>query len=423
MKLNIEIDNVTLDIYSERLKHVVSPLDILKWFSNFDKDEIKIAKDILSNMTVYTTYEIEEILNNSFESLFDKIESNQHLIVHPIGEFGKSGSIITYLFQKTTFYKKNNKKITLLPNIDDFESKAELNYSLVLIDDFIGSGKTIEDYFLLKIKPHTKIFTNIYFVGIAGLEIGLRKIEPYFEEIKIPRSNIFKKIFSSEASYFGYRKHGKYRNLAYKYGVQLNTRTEKKGNKSKFVDALGFENSQALVSFSYGSPNNTLPIIWANKNGWLPLIPRFSIDKVSSARNFRKNISYELSILKEFGSDRLKDNFFSFKIQRGKKTFSSVNHIDFSIYSIIKLSREGFTDVNICQKLGILTNDYENFLIKGKERGIFEHENKLTLLGLELYRDAKRCIKNRKKSFEYEMRENFNIKKIEYIPKQFNGKS
>ena len=140
MKLNIEIDNVTLDIFSERLKHVVSPLDILKWFSNFEKDEIETAKDILSNMTVYTTYEIEEILNNSFYSLFKNIEANQQLIVHPIGEFGKSGSIITYLFQKTTFYKNNYKKITLLPNIDDFESNEELNYSLILIDDFIGSG-------------------------------------------------------------------------------------------------------------------------------------------------------------------------------------------------------------------------------------------------------------------------------------------
>jgi hypothetical protein len=423
MKLNIDIDNVTLDIFSERLKHVVSPLDILKWFSNFEKEEIKIAKDILSNMTVYTTYEIEEILNNSFYTLYKKIKLNKHLIVHPVGEFGKSGSIITYLFQKTAFYKKNHTKITLLPDIAHFEPNENLNYSLILIDDFIGSGKTIEDYYLLNIDSKKLLFDDINFVGVAGLAIGLHKIKPYFNEIKIPPSNIFKKIFSSEASYFGYRKHENHRDLAYKYGIKLSTRTKTTGNKLNYIDALGYENSQALVSFSYGSPNNTLPIIWANKDGWLPLIPRFSTDKISTAKNFRKNISYELSILKEFGSDRLKDNFFSFKIQKGKKIFSSVNHIDFSIYSIIKLSREGFTDISICQKLGILSNDYEDFLTKGKERGIFENGNKLTLLGLELFKDAKKCIENRKKSFEYELKESFNIKKIDYIPKQFNGKS
>lgn len=119
----------------------------------------------------------------------------------------------------------------------------------------------------------------------------------------------------------------------------------------------------------------------------------------------------------------MKDNFFSFRIKKGKKTFSSVNHIDFSIYSIIKLSREGYTDINICQKLGIMSKDYEDFLSIGKERGIFENDNRLTLFGLELFRDAKKCIEKRKKSFEFEMKENFSIKKVNYIPKQFNGKS
>lgn len=433
MKLNIDIDNITLDILSARLKDVVKPLDIIKWLGNFDPKDLDYAKDIISNLTVYTTNEIEEILNDSFNELFKNIGKDERIIVNPIGEFGKSGSMVTYFFQKTTFFKnrRNKSKIDLLQTLDNFKFIKDKNYTLVLLDDFVGSGKTIETYFLEKIETLKPNFRKIYFIGIAGMENGISRISPFFDEVKIPPSNIFRAAFSGKSSFFGYRKYSDHREFAYYYGKQLTSPSKGiKGNllkdnnrELKFLDALGFENSQALVSFAYGSPNNTLPIIWANKDNWIPLIPRFSVDKISSARNFRKNILHELSILKEFGSENIKDNFFSLKIKRGKRIFTSVNRIDFSIYSIIKLSRAGFHPINICQKLGILYKDYESYLQQGKERGIFEVDNKLTLFGMELYSAAKKCIEKRKRTFEYESKELYTIKEINYKPKIFNGRS
>jgi hypothetical protein len=130
-----------------------------------------------------------------------------------------------------------------------------------------------------------------------------------------------------------------------------------------------------------------------------------------------------LSILKEFGNELIRNNFFSLKVKRGNKTFTSVNHIDFSIYSIIKLSREGFTPISICQRLGILYSDYENYLHLGKKRGIFSDADELTLFGLELFQEAKKCISNRKKSTNYENSDPYAIRRLEYIPKTFNGRS
>ena len=433
MKLNIDIDNITLDILSARLKNVVKPLDIIKWLGNFEPKDLDYAKDILSNLTVYTTNEIEEILNDSFNDLFPKIENNQRIIVNSIGEFGKSGSMVTYFLQKTQFHKtkRNNSKTTLLQSLESFEFEKDKKYTLVLLDDFVGSGNTIETYYIETIEKLKHHFEKIFFVGIAGMLNGINRITAIFDDVKIPPSNIFLSAFSNRGSFFGYRKYYNHREFAYKYGKTLTSPSRDEngavltdGNgQPKYADALGYENTQALVSFAYGSPNNTLPIIWANKDGWFPLIPRFSIDKVSSARNFRKNILHELSILKEFGSENIKDNFFSLEITKGNKTFSSVNRIDFSIYSIIKLTRAGFVPINICQKLGIMYKDYEDFLIKGKEKGIFEVDNKLTLFGLELYFDAKRCIEKRKKTFEYELKEHYTIKESNYLPKIFNGKS
>jgi len=433
MKLNIDIDNITLDILSARLKNVVKPLDIIKWLGNFEPKDLDYAKDIISNLTVYTTNEIEEILNDSFNDLFQNIDNDQRIIVNSIGEFGKSGSMVTYFLQKTQFYKnkKNNSKINLLQSIVSFEFEKDKRYTLVLLDDFVGSGNTIETYYYDVIEKFKTHFEKIVFVGIAGMQSGVTRIKPIFNDVKIPPSNIFLSAFSSSGSFFGYRKYYDHREFAYKYGKTLTSPLrDKKGalitdgkGEPKFPDALGYENTQSLVSFAYGSPNNTLPIIWANKDDWFPLIPRFSIDKVSAARTFRKNILHELSILKEFGSENIKDTFFSFEVKKGNKTFTSVNRIDFSIYYIIKLTRAGFVPINICQKLGILYKDYEDFLLKGKERGIFEVDNKLTLFGLELYSDAKRCIEKRRKTFEYELQEHYTINKLNYLPKTFNGKS
>ncbi len=422
--MNIDyIDNTTLDILSTRLKNSVSQLDILKWLNNFEKSELKFAIDILQNLTVFTTFEIEEILNEGLNTIFPTIENEEILVIHPVGNFGKSGSMVSYFLQKTDYHKSNKVKIQFSPDLNTFSFKEGKNYKLLLIDDFVGSGNTIDKYFTKDVLPHSGNFMSINFIGIAGMNSGVKKITPHFSSIHIPNSNIYKKAFSSEASYFGYRKQEKHREFAYKYGILLTGATNKKKSKLKFKNALGYNNSQALVSFSYGSPNNTLPIIWANKNDWFPLLPRFFPNKIDKARKFRKGISSELSILKEFGSENIRENFFSLEVIRGRKTFTSANKIDFTLYAIIKLTRAGVNPNNICQKLGILSKDYEDILDLGKEREIFTNGNNLSLYGLELFQDAKKCIERNKKNLEYETKDIFAVREINYKPKIFNGKS
>lgn len=51
--------------------------------------------------------------------------------------------------------------------------------------------------------------------------------------------------------------------LAFKFGERL----EKN-------HPLGYSNSQSLVVFERSCPNNTLPIIWKEKNKWVPLFRR-----------------------------------------------------------------------------------------------------------------------------------------------------
>ena len=420
MKINLDIDNTTIDVLVTKLKKVVSALDIVKWLNNFDKSEVDYAIAILFNLTVYTVSEIEEVLNNSFSAAFSNIGPNERIVVCPIGKFGKSGSMVSYFFQKTSFFRKNAKKILLLSSLKEIKIAEDFEYQLVLIDDFIGTGGSVEEFHNEEILSHRNKFSKINFIGIAGMDFGVDRIKRCFDKVLIPRSNIFKKAFSGQARFFGYRNHSEYRKIAYRHGNKI---VRPHASKSGKPNALGYENSQSLVSFAYGTPNNTLPIIWANSEGWFPLIPRFSIDRISQAKELRKNISHELSMLKELGSSEIIDIFFTYKIIKGKKVFSLVNKLDFSLYSIVKLMRKGYNSVSICQVLGIFDNDFEQLIKKGVERNLFNIDHSLTEFGLRIYYDAKKCIDKKKIVAKYDDKDYFKINQINYLPKKFNGKS
>lgn len=301
MSFKVNIDSVTLDVISARLKGVVSPYNILQWLANFKESEIKLAIGLLKNLTVFTAGEIEEIYHKGLYEIVRTVPQDQKVAVLPVGVFGKSGSMMTYSLRKTNAYKSNFTRITLCPTSEDLSTLSEDHTCLVLLDDFVGTGKSVADYFQSDVEPYTRQFKQICFLGVAGMIAGKREIEPLFTQLYIPEENIYMKAFSADASYFGYRNHIAYRELAFDYGCKLTKPVGLKSGGQKYMNALGFGNSQALVSFFYGSPNNTLPVFWQGdfgKTKWFPLIPRFSNHKIALARAFRKKLSFELSLFK-----------------------------------------------------------------------------------------------------------------------------
>lgn len=425
MNLTTDIDNITLQILESKLKNTVTQLDIIKWLSNFEPFERKMAIDIAMNLSVFNTFEIEQILDNSFQKAFPLISKKQRIIVLPVGDFGKSGSMIAYYFQKIPFYKryKDSPKVQLVSHLNNSHLENGYDYSLVLIDDFAGSGQSIHKFYEDEISFINQQFSRTLFVGIASMLKAKSFLSKFIDEIHIPESNVFKKAFGRDSHFFGYQNYTRYREFCFDYGKKLTDIKDLKNGSQKYTDALGFENTQALVSFNYGTPNNTLPIIWSSRNGWIPLIPRFSKDKMSVSKEFRKSLSHELALLKEFSSYDVKQQFFTLDINNNQNSFKAVSKIDFSIYGIIRLMRNGHKPPVICQKLGIISSDFDESIKIGKDKGIFNDDGELSDFGLLLYQDAKRTIKYKNQELEYEKSNYFIKKEVEYIPKQFNGRS
>src|SRR5665213_963824 len=262
MPFEVNIDSVTLDILSARMKGVVSPYHILEWLANFKEREIKLAIGFLKNLVVFTPGEIEEIYHHGLIQVLKTVPQNEKIAVLPIGVFGKSGSMMTYLLRKTNAYKTTSPRITLCPKSDELSKLSDDHTCLVLLDDFVGTGKSVTDYFESDIKPNAGRFKQVCFLSVAAMQAGRETIKPLFTHLYIPKEHIYRKAFSADGSYFGYRKHIPYRELAFYYGCKLTKPARLKSGRTKYVNALGYGNSQALVSFFYGSPNNLLPIFW-----------------------------------------------------------------------------------------------------------------------------------------------------------------
>lgn len=69
------------------------------------------------------------------------------------------------------------------------------------------------------------------------------------------------------------------------YDLYKRGKSEKEIFEKIVWDALGYEGSEALMAFEYNTPNNSLPIIWAEQNGWCPLFKRY--DKIYSSQAVR----------------------------------------------------------------------------------------------------------------------------------------
>jgi len=209
--------------------------------------------------------------------------------------------------------------------------------------------------------------------------------------------------------------------MCYKYGKKLfSTKDYNTGKKTPHP--LGFKNSQVLVSFSYGTPNNSLPIIWSDKNDWYPILPRLPETKISSSKKFRNETAHILSFVRSMMHYDHAMKLYSGEVTTpiGKRKF--VTKKDFLLFSIMRLIKRKRSVPVICQMLGIRENELDTILEEGKQKGIFEEKRQITSYGERMYLDVIKII-NKSKNYQYsekttDKEETINIM---YIPASFQG--
>lgn len=243
----------------------------IKWVMQFDSEDQPLAVRILEHIQVLGPNEVRgalEVAHTKLERMVAEkgapIKGNNTLFAG-IGNAAKSGGLIAYHYRVAAD----------IPESDFFSGEEEKNLDLskieniVLVDDVIGTGKTItkevtriaeEVYTLSKTR-------NIFVLTVSGYEEGIQYItnETGASVVCALEYTTKDTVASLDAEFYN--------------EMPVSDRGEnleriKRYCRSISKSELGFGGVGGLLVFDHNTPNTTLPIIWHNGKGWLPLFPR-----------------------------------------------------------------------------------------------------------------------------------------------------
>ena len=414
----------------------ISPLRVLRWLENFEKEDWDYALSIAEHITYVSEQEIYAQYKFLLEQLFEKIDENDTIFLLPSKiqdiktGIGKSSQLMTYYLKKVVedLPQALRKRINFLANSKNGEKyKQDLKSDAVLVifDDYVGSGQQLGNFIsntLLKL--HGQYYSNLKSYFVLSLYI-LEDGESYLK-LKLPKWNIIsqtrKKAFSRRGSVFGYeRKMKPIREFCHKYGKKFHVwEKDKAGNKKKICIATGYKNSQELITFCYRTPNNTIPIIWSSFNDWYPLFPRFANDIISEAKMFRKESAFLLHKSKLIF--KKENSLISGLVEEEGKINKFITQRDVLLLCVMRLQTMGANLASICQKLDIRLFEYDEIIQDGVDRKLLKKDGSFSELGSKEYKN----ITSLKDKYDYESywSDNFeNPNDVFYLPKIFNGRT
>lgn len=280
-------ENIIMDYNLYVWENRLSQRNIKAWFNNFKgevsnaDEEQEIALKLLLNFIYYNEREVKYLCKSAYSVFQKEIIKEFILEGHSIDEAksmfseylkrykfscigrpSESGCFILYYFRQINCLPLS----FFLERLDDITENTE---SLILVDDFLGTGDTAvlfwESPIIQNIIKNSQI--KLYYMVLSALEIGLNKVKAN-TNFKIICPQIFGeeyRVFSNSSFIFPQEeKKESAKKVCEFYGNNL------EGGKY----ALGYKGSEALLGFHHNIPNNTLPVIWSDKKGWFPLFPR-----------------------------------------------------------------------------------------------------------------------------------------------------
>jgi len=406
------IDNICFS-----LKQSVTPMNVRNWLENFKYNDWNYALSVLEKLTYFTVSDIIAEYETGLEKITNEIPDGI-IYLNAIGTYGKSGTAMLYYVKQTRTYKALRHRMRILSTIEEFTTlKLNTHCNIVFIDDIIGSGGSFIGYYKKKAlanETFKQISKSVYILSIVCMREGQLAIHDEWTDIKV-FATIMYNAFSSRGSVFGYRRNMlPIRHFCFRYGSGLFTQIDRTtGEKIDFP--LGYSNSQSLVVFAHSSPNNTLPIIWANKQmsakKWQPLYPRDGTEKIKASKAFRNEnrlwaaIGEKLHIL---NSARTNNSSFT-------------TELNSRIIAVVRLKKKKIAPPVICQILSLSLGQYEDIIKEGVASNIFDASENITTFGHELYDDLlrrARITRNDEVNRHVDVQENFL-----YIPSKFLGKA
>lgn len=251
--------------------------DLAHWLKQFHNAvEQRLMFRLLERFRTITEAELQEGLRrvNRLVSHEGRISLDKgqralaHMIVAGVGDSGTSGQAIAYKYRQANNIRQRN-----VVSVEDIAARINHDRAIravVLVDDFIGSGKTIAKA-LTALTDVKSDGVQFFAFAVTGLPEALGKLERTKDaaalnlrvEVAHPLT-LSQRPFAAESSVFANEDdQARAEQIVRRYGSQLVSSMP-----------LGFEQQAALVTFPDNCPNNAPPIFWSDANGWRPLFLR-----------------------------------------------------------------------------------------------------------------------------------------------------
>lgn len=216
MKIKGQIDEVIklqVESIAKRLKGSVSSIDIINWLNNFKEKDQANALTVLSKLEYISEHELVELLNERLEKIITSTPADHNFIIHPSGEYGKSGTLMIYYLKKTPCYVANAGRIQFYETYKFFKNekkqfRIKSKSVLIILDDFLGSGNSLLTYYKAYVAPQVLTIPNIvkqYVLSIFHLRRAESLIKKtYGSKLHLVSAEKYP-AFSYKKSIFGYR--------------------------------------------------------------------------------------------------------------------------------------------------------------------------------------------------------------------------
>lgn len=256
------------------------PGKFLKWCRQLTQDTLPYALRLLGGLEYFDNERLRETWGTLLtENLPERFLRSDTKFVG-LGRAAKSGPHQVYFVKQAI--SSNASLNSIIDTKAAFLAQAELpelanhDAPIILVDDIIGSGQqaiTFIDELISRFPEFAE--RDLAYCTVAGFEAGLRRVET---QAKPLRGDV----------YTGYELREQQRAFAKDNPIWY-SENDRKRAKSWATEigrsltgseehALGWENTEGLVCFSYNIPNNTLPLFWHTgqpENRWSNLFDRF----------------------------------------------------------------------------------------------------------------------------------------------------
>ena len=271
----------------------VEPADLDLWLTNFPDDEGRYTAIQLVNRFIYYSEKDVKLL---LEHGLFKMSLYNPALTWTRGKMFATTSVEQETFAKqfiagTTFaplldrnkpsesgnvlcrYLNRDLNVSSTQICQPAEIASFTNRRVIVVDDFIGSGQQIIDFWTLpKIggKSLARIAaTNnleITYLSLVATRYGLDRVSRFTSGLNVITCEILEdsyRIFAVPSLYFG---RGDQVAAAKQYLSKL--------CKTRNIQLLGFHKLDFAIAFHHSIPDATLPLFYKNTNQWKPLIKR-----------------------------------------------------------------------------------------------------------------------------------------------------